>query len=228
MSLTDDQIRAAYGRLDDTLTPPVDASERVGRRIAVRRRRRRAGLAAGSLAAVAVVAGLVLVGGDREEQDVATDTPGPDSSLVLTRPDGSTYAFDEVSVSCADPGGDREQRLIELSSPFRLVEEGTDERLVVPFLYFRGPLARLEAGETIRLGEPSLGRPGKAPSLLFVADTEGGPRANEVSSDQPDSAGTVTVLEASCDPTPVLRLAVEATLGSEVGQDTLDVRGTVG
>ena len=64
--------------------------------------------------------------------------------------------------------------------------------------------------------------------ILFMADSEGTGRANEVSSSEAGAAGTVRVLEASCDPVPVLRLEVDMTLGSEVEQNTLDLAGSLG
>jgi hypothetical protein len=36
------------------------------------------------------------------------------------------------------------------------------------------------------------------------------------------------VISATCDPTPVLELEVDATLGSEVQQGTLDLAGSLG
>jgi hypothetical protein len=48
-----------------------------------------------------------------------------------------------------------------------------------------------------------------------------------VSSSEGRSAGTVRIVEASCDPTPVLRLEMDATLDSEVGQASLGLQGAV-
>ncbi len=67
--------------------------------------------------------------------------------------------------------------------------------------------------------------------MLFAADsgiTEDGPeRANEVSSAEDGAAGEVRVLRASCDPTPVLELEVDATLGSELeGRAPWQVEGS--
>jgi len=39
---------------------------------------------------------------------------------------------------------------------------------------------------------------------------------NEVSSSQPGAAGTVPVLEVSCEPVPTLRVEFDPTLGSDV------------
>jgi hypothetical protein len=67
--------------------------------------------------------------------------------------------------------------------------------------------------------------------VLFAADADSespGKRGNEVSSAESGAAGTVRVLRASCDPTPVLEIQVEATLGSEVQRGTLDLVGSFG
>lgn len=51
-----------------------------------------------------------------------------------------------------------------------------------------------------------------------MADTEGASDGNEVASSSP-STGTLRVTRASCDPTPVLELEVDATLASEEQAD---------
>ncbi len=240
MSTTDDEIQLAYGRLGDALSPPVDGADRIGRRIAVRRRRRRAALAGTGVAAAVTGAVLVLGGGDAGGPDAATDpaVPGEQgSTLVLTRPDGSTYDFGELTVSCEPPtvfgdvgtpppSGPR----IYMYSPISFTGEADEagSRLVDPIVTFEGIVAKIQGGRSFELVSESLsGSSDRRPMTLFVADPEGTPRSNEVSSSETGSAGTVTVLEASCDPTPVLRLEVDATLGSEVMQDTLDVSGVV-
>lgn len=60
---------------------------------------------------------------------------------------------------------------------------------------------------------------------MFGADDHDG---NEVSSSQPGAAATVPVLEASCEPVPTLRVELDTTLGSDVGQGPVDVAGTLG
>lgn len=56
--MNDEQLRAAYGRLDGALNPPGDASALVARRVAVRRHRRTAGVIAAGVVAVLAVAGI--------------------------------------------------------------------------------------------------------------------------------------------------------------------------
>ena len=119
---------------------------------------------------------------------------------------------------------------IWMTSPIGFTGKADDDdsRLVAPFVTFEGIVAKIQGGRTFPLvSESPSGDSERRPMTLFVADTEGAPRSNEVSSAEAGSAGTVTVLEASCDPTPVLRLEIDATLGSEVEQNTLDVTGVL-
>ena len=214
---------------------PADRrGQRVERRVAVRRRRRRIGLAAGAAAAVVAAGGglfLATSGVDGRGDTVAVDQPsGPVSSLVLARPDGSTYAFDDVTVSCEPPetpGGDPLGRTgrIWRYSPMDITgsEEGGDARAVRPFVSFEGIVATLSEDRTFRLPVWGPDDSSSYPITLSVADSEG---QNEVASST-DSSGTVRVLHASCDPTPVLELEVDATLGSEVGKESLDLAGSL-
>lgn len=238
--MTEQQIKDGYARLGDALAPPLDVAERVERRVRVRRRRRRAGVVTGTLAAV-VVAGSGVVaatsGEDGPGDTVAVDQPpGPSSTLVLTRPDGSTYAFSDVTVSCDPPRtvdgetlGERAPGQIWAYSPIE--PQGSlkndDVTLKVPFVYIQGSLAAMQDGRvfTLPVRDEEVSKT-SAPPGLFMADTEGAADGNEVASGAgPAESGTVQVLEASCDPTPVLRLKVDATLPSEEGKQSLELTG---
>ncbi|MEP9362555.1 hypothetical protein ABLE68_06280 [Nocardioides sp. CN2-186] len=246
MSITDpfhDEIQAAYRSLDDSLAPPMDAAERIGRRIVVRRRRRRAATAgAGGVAALALVGSvLVLSGGDAPDgNDIATDpTGGQGSTLVMTRPDGSTYAFDDVTVSCKpaeaygksvvdQPGHIYMFSPIELSGPVDDNGDNKDLRAVQPFVTFEGIIDKIQGDQTFTFPnaweEGANSSTDDSPVILFMADTDG----NEVASTAGGESGTIRVLEASCSPKPVLRLEVDMTLGSEVEKHTLDIAGSLG
>src|SRR6478609_2688823 len=245
MSITDpfnDEIQAAYRGLDDSLAPPLDAAERIGRRIVVRRRRRRAAIAGtGGVAALALVGSvLVLSGGDTPDgSGVATDPTGQGSTLVMTRPDGSTYAFDDVTVSCKPaeaygkaaidaPGHIYMFSPIELSGPVDESGDNPDVRAVQPFVTFEGIVDKIQGDKTFTF--PNAWEEGPnftsddSPVILFMADTDG----NEVASTAGGESGTIRVLEASCSPKPVLRLEVDMTLGSEVEKHSLDIAGALG
>jgi hypothetical protein len=236
--MTEEQIRAGYERLDSALHGPQDAVDRVEKRMRARRRRRRIGTVVGTAVVVAAAGGYVAVSiGDSDDGrgDVVAVEPPPES-LVMTRPDGSTYEFEDLTTSCAPPGaapeggasGDLSR--VYLYSP--ILVEG--ERLEQPFVLIEAEVAKLQEPRTFTLSvddaEGSSGR--SVPLTLFMADTEGAPDGNEVASSSP-STGTVRVTQASCSPTPVLELEVDVTLASEEQTDdgqqkqSLDLTGFV-
>jgi hypothetical protein len=224
--MTEQQIRDGYERLDSALAPPMDATERVARRVRVRRRHRRTAVASAAVLTIGVAAGgaAILAGGNDGSEGLAVDQPsGPASTLVMTRPDGSTYAFPDMTVSCKapDPGGDSgsAQRIWALSP--RHIE---GETITEPFVLVEGIVSRLQGDRTLDLPIDGPGDSTTYPLTVFIADTEGAPDGNEVSSGAGGS-GTVRVLEATCDPVPVLRLEIDATIGSEEGKQSLDLAG---
>jgi hypothetical protein len=235
---TDEIIGAAYARLDGALAPPADGVERVAHRIATRRRRRRVARVGVVVVVVAGVAGGLAIArsGDSPSGSVAVDQPpSPHSTLVLTRPDGSTVAFPDVTVSCDPPVANGDQPVenptpdrIWAYSPIEFSGSIDDNDAVVshPFVMIQGVLSELQEQRVFEL--PIEGPQGDSPEPLnvFVADTEGAADGNEVSSSVGD-AGTVRVLEASCDPVPVLRLELQTTLGSEEGKRSLDLAGVL-
>lgn len=209
--MTEEQIKDGYERLDSAVHPPQDAFFRVEKRMGARRRRRRIGTAAVAATVVAAVGGYVVgsMGGsdDGRENVVAVDPPPP-YSLVMTRPDGSTYEFTDIAVTC-------EQGRVRLSSPMLL--EG--ERITQPFVMVEADVTELEAPRTFSLPiESDDGSSESLPLTVFIADTEGAPDGNEVVSSAP-STGTLRVTRASCAPTPVLQLEVDASLASEEQAD---------
>ena len=172
---------------------------------------------------------VALSGGDDPSGDsIAVDQPsGPQSTLVMTRPDGSTYAFPDVTVSCEPPMksmamGSLEGR-IWMWSPID-VEGAEADGLRYPFVYFEGIVAEIEGDQTITFPTDWPMDSAHIPMLMYIADSEKG---NEVSSDAGGETGTIRVLEATCDPTPVLRLEVDMTLGSEELKDPIDLSGAV-
>ncbi|MCF6379925.1 hypothetical protein L2K70_20115 [Nocardioides KLBMP 9356] len=218
--MTEEQIRDGYERLDSSVHPPMDAVHRVEERMAVRRRRRRAGTVVAAAAVVAAVGGYVAVSSgdsdDARDGSVVAVEPPP-SALVMTRPDGSTYEFEDLTISCdpptafGSPPGAGDGTRVYLYSP--ILPEG--KRLAQPFVMVEAVLDGLDEGRTLELPLSDGGGSEEGPPLtVFVADTEGAPDGNEVVSSG-SSTGTLTIAEASCDPTPVLELEVDATLASE-------------
>jgi len=229
-SLGDDDIRAAYARLGESLDAPMDTLARIEHRVGVRRRRRRAAVAGVGTLGVLAVGGLVMAGlsgDDGTGQTVATEPPP--AALSLTRPDGTTYTFEGVQVSCdppdfagGDPTGSGPDRIYAWS-PMLLTED--EDMIRQPFVYLEGRVDKLGDDQTFTLPIDGPGDSQSYPLTLFVADTEGAADGNEVSSATGGAAGTVTIEEASCDPAPVLRLTVDATLGSEEGKQSLQLSG---
>lgn len=231
MTMTDQEIQAAFDRLDGALAPPMDGTRRIGERIAVRRRRRRVAFAGTAALAVIATAGTVVVlasGDDGGGDTIAVDQPsGPVSTLVMTRPDGSTYAFDDVTVSCEAPDGadsaQGPQRIWAISP-----REFKGDRVLEPFVYFEGIVAKIAGDQTFTFPNDWTTASDEYPLVLFMADTEGNAhRSNEVASSAGGESGTVRVVEASCAPVPTLRLEVDMTLGSEVGQQPLEIAGSL-
>lgn len=232
--MTEQQIRHGYEQLDSALEPPADAPALVQHAIATRRHRRRMAVAGVGAVTIAAAGGAVVavLSGDNGTPTTAVDAPGDANTLLLTRPDGTTFAFSDLTVTCKPPygagsgGGER----IWLHSPMRFATDtapGEDERLEQPFVLFEGRLDKLQEDRTFTLPVDGPGGSSSHPLTLFVADTEGGRDGNEVVSSA-DSSGTVRVMRAACEPSPVLELEVDATLGSEEGKQSLDVAGSVG
>lgn len=225
--MTEQQIRDGFERMDGALEPPLDVAERVTRRIGVRRRRRRAGVvgAAALVVAAGVGTAVVLGGGDEPRgAGVAVDPgSGPVSTLVMTREDGSTYAFDDVTVSCTPPKDYDTPRPghIYLWSPIEFAGETVAE----PFVYFDGNVAKIKGDQTFTYPNDWAMGSDALPLTLFIADSEGAPDGNELSSAS-TATGTIRVLEASCDPA-ALRLDVDLTVGSEEDKQSVDLAGTV-
>lgn len=231
--MTEQQIRDGYERLDSALVPPTDAPARVQQLVGLRRRRRRVAMAGAGALALVVGGGAVaaLVSGDDGRPTTAIDQPGHGvNTLTLTRPDGTTFAFSDFTVTCKPPLGEGPERgeRIWLHSPIRFADKqaGEDQRLAQPFVLFEGRLSELRGDRIFRLPVDGPGGSDTYPLTLFVADTEGGQDGNEAASTG-NSSGTVRVLRASCDPLPVLELEVDVTLDSEEGKQSLDVAGSV-
>jgi hypothetical protein len=226
--LTEDrELTEAYARLGAALAPPPEVASRVERVVVGRRRRRRATAIGAALMVTAGVAGgvVVLRSGDDGQSVVATDPGGPRGSFTLTRADGSTIELDDLTLSCEKgPGGGAGQAgHIYLFSPFEL--DPSRESLKEPYVYFDAVVAEVDGRDFTLPFDSESGSSDDRAMVLFAADA-GGKNANEVSSAEPGASGTVRVLRASCEPTPVLELEGDGTLGSEVQQRPWTVVGS--
>jgi hypothetical protein len=226
----DRQVKDAYARLGTALRPPPDVAVRVEHEVGARRRRRRVtAVGAALVLAAGVTSGAVLLGGDDAgHDDVATDPGSPHGTFTLTRQDGSSVTFDDFTLSCETTplGGPSDSGTVNLWSPFHLDE--SREELTEPYVYISVAVDQFD-GRTVHLPyEDSDQETGVQPLIVFAAEADGPgeKRPNEVSSAQPGARGTVHVVRASCDPTPVLEIEVETTLGSEVEQATEQLVGS--
>lgn len=186
-------IRAGYERLDSALHTPLDAFDRVDRRMRARRRRRRIGAAAGAAVVVAAIGGYAAVssgGFDNGREGLVAVDPPP-YSLVMTRPDGSTFEFEDLTISCDPPGaaaggiGSSDLSRVYLSSP--MLDDG--KRLTQPFVLIGADVKRLEQPRTFSLPIESADGPSESrPLTVFIADTEGAPTATKSSAPRPAPA----------------------------------------
>jgi hypothetical protein len=238
----DSLLSDAYERLGTALAPPPDVAARVEREVGARRRRRLTAWAGAAALVVAGTAGTVAVlgSGDGSGGDTVAADPGDadkppvvdHGTFVLTRADGSTHEFTQLTVSCdTGPTGDKvAPGHIMLYSPYDATEDG--KGIKAPFVYFDA--------DVTAVNDKSFTLPGEADGLteaafvLFAADpgADGAGdavspnRANEVSSAESGAAGTVRVAHAACGANPELELEVDTTLGSEVQQGTAKLVGS--
>ena len=78
----------------------------------------------------------------------------PKSTLVLTRPDGSTYAFPDVTVSCEPPmasttaAGAAAGSACTARSRSTAIGESDAAKVAEPFVYFEGNVSKIEGDRT--------------------------------------------------------------------------------
>ncbi|GAB3244996.1 hypothetical protein [Nocardioides dilutus] len=232
--MTEPQILQAYRSLSAPTAPPDDLLAGVGRRIRRRRTMRRALV---SVAAVAVAAGTAtqVLGGSDGGDRVANDPGTTDtSSLTYTDTDGSTYTWEakDIGLACATSERDGKAfQVLTLTSNAMLQAAAQD--VAPPEETFTGPVLHVELltekvrpGQTFDLPYESVDGSSDRRTMTFFFTNGVTDDSNELSSAQPGSSGTVTVHEASCDPTPTLSIEIDGTLGSEVDQPALAIKGS--
>jgi hypothetical protein len=232
--MNEPEILDAYRDLSGPASPPDDLLDRVHRRIGRRRIVRRA---VTGLAAAAVVGGtsVLLLGGSdgTDTNDVVADDPGSSSTLTFTHLGGETYTFaaSDLGLFCTtSESGATSLFLVraDVIDDLKAGREPSEEVLASgPMLYVEVRLDKVTSGQEFRLPYDSRsGDSSDRAMTVFVASDEGGKRANEVSSAERGSSGTVTVNEASCGASPTLSIDVDGTLGSEVQQQAMAIEGT--
>lgn len=169
---------------------------------------------------------LVLAGcGSADPEQGSEDVAGePAAGFTVTREDGSTYRLVSFVATCPDlPAGDPDAGFVHgfASSAGTTVDPTASELPDGPVAVVRvkdgvADGTRVELPHSEEYGAEVDG------ISFFVLDGD-----NEASSGEDDAAGWLEVLHASCEPTPVLEVRIEATLGSEVSDAaTLSVDGT--
>lgn len=142
--------------------------------------------------------------------DRSTDTSA--NALRVTRTNGLEVDFPGgIRAWCGPSRGENTEELTGPPALYVLGGEGPaeDEQDPASFWIFVGRVDALERSERTELRHEG------DDVTLFALD---GPAGNELSSAVEDADGTVTVEEWSCDEGDRVRLAVDATLGSELAE----------
>ena len=227
----DPELAEAYDRLARSLAAPPDLGSTLSTAITRRRHRRRAGVAAGGVLALAVVGSTLALTTGGDEPTRAPDPAGQGgvNDVVVTRDDGETLGFGPVELSC-EPAGRLGDRLTASSEP--VTSPGDDSVLLEPLLHIEVLVDDVEPGRTYRLPfEGDAARSNVSSDQwtfqYFAAVPAADParRANEVISSAPGSTGTIRFDAATCGAVPSLDVTVDGTLGSELDQPAYPVSG---
>jgi hypothetical protein len=229
------EILEAYRNLSNPVSAPPDLLEKVERRITRRRRVRRGAVA---VAAVAVVGGVgvgVLGGGDGGGDDRVADDPGgtDSSTLTYTDTDGSTYSFEAQDIGITCRTSDREGKSFEVLTltlnamlpAAAQVVAPPDEAFTGPVLHVEVLTEKVEPGQVFPLPYETVDGSSSRRAMTFFFTNGIDDDSNELSSAESDSSGTVTVHEATCGPDPSLWVEIDGTLGSEVEQPPVAIKG---
>jgi hypothetical protein len=174
---------------------------------------------------VLALAGSTLVAGCGDDEGPKADRgdDAPEFSLVVTREDGSTLAFDEFTITC-DPrfydGESPRGEMVEVRS-----QPDPNKKHVGPYFFIQAVVPDVERGGTFEFG----------PGLEFVYDDPEGVdfvvadgRAQEpfvVGGE--GSEGTITVTSATCSPQPAIELELSGTLANEAEDASVEVSGRI-
>jgi len=232
--MNEPDILEAYRALSRPTSAPPDLLERVDRRLTRRRTARRTTAAVAVLAVAGGIGVATLGGGNGDRGQVADDPGGTDSStLTYTDTDGSTYRFEaqDISVVCStsDRQGTTFQVLtLTLNAMIPAAVLGVvppDEAFTGPVLHVELLTDQVEPGQVFDLPYDTPGGRSERRAMTFFITNGVGDDANELSSAEPGSTGTVTVNEARCGSSPALDLEIDGKLGSEVEQPALAIAG---
>jgi hypothetical protein len=170
-----------------------------------------AAFAAGCTEDRAASSGTAAAAGDEE------DSPPHQTSITVTRADGSTFTFADAEIRCPlgferDAG---EQSVMVAGPGFSELDRPRT------FIYIDVVAADIDDGATVTLPLEHHKRPRV---VLFVNDYE---TDNELSSHERDASGTIRIEEATGSPKPSATIHIDATLGSEVDMSPVRVEGSL-
>lgn len=176
-----------------------------------------------ALVGLLLVAALSACGVEDENPTVQDETPVERSGFTVTRPDGSTFELVNFVAICRDfPEGDPDAGYVEAwaSLAGTRIDPNADTEP-------KGPAARILVLDDVPDGtqldlpfEETYGS--EETGFVFTV----GDRRNTATSAEEEAAGNVEIIRASCEPTPVLEVRIDATLGSEFYDgEVLKVKG---
>jgi hypothetical protein len=157
----------------------------------------------------------------RPEQNIQQSEAS--SGFTVTREDGSTFQLVTFEAVCPpfpedDPDAGFVHGVASLAGTEIDLTGGKQPKGPLAMVAVRDGLAdgtRLELPVVEEYGKEKTG------VSFFIADGR-----NEASSSQATAAGTIEIIHAACEPTPVIELRIDGTLGSEFGDgETLNVDG---
>jgi hypothetical protein len=163
-----------------------------------------------------VVGGTRIEGASNDDPDAQVEAG---DGLVFTRAVGTTYELNNATVDCQESAEGGGETVVRLTSPAQYEKIFEKGRVTKPFFY-------VEAlpGTEGRADLPLSGGDADAvpPVTVFGVDSAD---QSELNGNTEVATGSITILEATCDPEPRLSFTIRATLGSENGLLPMHVVG---
>ncbi|GAA1134494.1 hypothetical protein GCM10009606_13320 [Nocardioides aquiterrae] len=144
----------------------------------------------------------------------AEDQPTVHDGLLVTRSTGEVFELHDAVVGCRPSQEDESVEVVRLTAPKDVTDlRWSRGRVREPFFYVEA-----EPGVSgwyelpLTAGESAEGTTSEV--TVFGVDAQD---QNELNASLQGATGSITVLEATCDPEPALAFTVSATLASEIG-----------
>jgi hypothetical protein len=154
-------------------------------------------------ALLAATAVLILSACSSETPDHRKEGERSQSLVILTRPDGSTLSFDDLTITCPP-------RYYDEGMAEDIVEVRSDADGLAPRFFIQVPAG--SDGETFELGDDlTFDDDGERSGVaLFIGEERG-----EWSAQREDATGRLRVEHSACSPEPALSVVVEGRLQDE-------------